>query len=127
MKFENKEYVVGEAYDWINEKGYWRPKSATRVQIPAREIEVWSHDDAVHDWVLVFGDWNGQWEKVECIPYVPFVPLTCIEPWDCIEAGTFERLGAESLGEIDLFMLKMEKEWLEEEAEFIYEQESRGM
>jgi len=129
MKFENKdpehlsdaEYAVGVAYDWINERGY---------QVPARQIEVWSHPDAVHDWVLVFGDWHGDWEEIECMPYVP---TWCVEAWACIEKGTFrgqlksayrrhclwERLGAENLGEINLFMLKMEKEWLE------YEQESR--
>ena len=102
MKFKDKEYAVGVAYDWINERGY---------QVPARQIEVWSHDDAVHDWVLVFGDWHGQWEEVECIP---FVPMTCVEAWDCIEAGTFERLGAESLGEINRFMLEMDAEYCEE-------------
>lgn len=117
MKFENKdpehlsdaEYAVGVAYDWINERGY---------QVPARQIGVWQHPDAVHDWVLVFGDWHGDWEEIECMPYVP---TWCVEPWDCIEKGTFVKLSAKNLGEINLFMLNMEKKWLE------YEQESRVM
>lgn len=107
MKFKDKEYAVGVAYDWINERGY---------QVPPREIEVWQHPDAVHDWVLVFGDWHGQWEEIECMPYVP---TWCVEAWDCIEKGTFVKLGEESLDGINLLMLKMEKKWLE------YERESR--
>mgnify|MGYP003113857648 CR=1 FL=1 len=94
MKFKDKEYAVGVAYDWINERGY---------QVPPREIAVWSHDDAVHDWVLVTGDWHSQWEKVECIPYVP---TWCVEPWSGFPFGR--------LTSLDKDMLEMDKEYCEE-------------
>jgi len=110
MKFENKdpehlgdaEYAAGVAYDWINERGY---------QVPARMVTVWSHADAVHDWVLVSGDWFGSWQEVECIP---FVPMTYVECWHAINGDKFTEM---SRKELDIFMLKMEKEWLEYELE----------
>ena len=110
MKFENEWDHQGnwrrhQAYEWVNERGY---------HVPARMVRVWTHADAVHDWVLVSGDWHERWEEVECIPYVP---MTHVEAWACIKKGTFVKLGEESLGEINLFMLKMEKEWLEYELE----------
>ena len=116
MKFKDKEYAVGVAYDWINERGY---------QVPAREIAVWSHDDAVHDWVLVTGDWHGQWEEVECIPYVP---TWCVEPWTAFPLDgnmvsiihyNHRKQDPEIMTSLDEDMLHMEQEWLE------YEHESR--
>jgi hypothetical protein len=111
MKFKDKEYAVGVAYDWINERGY---------QVPAREIAVWSHELAVHDWVLVTGDWHGQWEEVECIP---FVPMSCVEPWTAfplddnmvsiIHYNYRDQEEGETTG-LDLDMLSVDREYCEE-------------
>ena len=92
MKFDDKEYAVGVAYDWINERGY---------QVPARQIEVWSHPDAVHDWVLVFGDWHGDWAEVECIP---FIPMTYVEPWDAIDSDKFAEMSRRELDDMLIYM-----------------------
>ena len=98
MKLNDTNFEAGVATDWINDRGY---------NVPCRAIYVWRHADAVHDWVLVYGDWHGQWEEVECIPYVP---MTYVEPWDAIDSDKFSEM---SLEELNILMLEMEKEWLE--------------
>jgi len=119
MKFKDIDFAAGVATDWINDRGY---------NVPCRAVTVWSHADAEHDWVLVSGDWHGQWAEVECIP---FIPMTYVEPWDAIDSDKFAEMSRKELDDkliytdqgVDLgsHMLKMEKEWLE------YEQESRVM
>jgi len=113
MKFENEWDHQGnwrrhQAYEWVNERGY---------HVPARMVRVWTHADAEHDWVLVSGDWHERWEEVECIPYVP---MTRVEPWDCLPPYVTHKDYCWN-GEypLDMRMLNMEKEWLE------YEHESR--
>ena len=102
MKFDDIDFAAGVATDWINERGY---------NVPCRAVTVWSHADAEHDWVLVSGDWHGKWAEVECIP---FIPMTYVECWDVIDSDKFAEM---SRKELDIFMLKMEKEWLEYELE----------
>jgi len=102
MKFKDIDFAADVATDWINDRGY---------DVPSSAVTVWSHADAVHDWVLVSGDRFGSWQEVECIP---FVPMTCVECWDAIYGVKFTKMNRK---ELDIFILEMEKEWLEYELE----------
>ena len=102
MKLSDTSFEAGLHADWINVRGY---------DVPSDAVYVWRHADAVHDWVLVYGDWHGQWGEVECIP---FVPMTCVEAWDAINGDEFSEM---SLEELDILMLRIEKAWLEYELE----------
>jgi kynurenine formamidase len=94
MKFSKDELKARlEAYDWINERGY---------SSPYREVIVWTHKDARHDWVLVGGDWHDTWDEMECIAYAPTI---CCEAWDALDKDDIK------ISSLDDLMLAVSKSY----------------